>query len=388
MTADTFLWGAATSAHQTEGGNTNTDCWDLEHDPNGWMREPSGDACDSFHRWTEDMDLLAGAGFTDYRFSVEWARIEPAPGEVSRAALAHYRRMVDGALERGLRPMVTLHHFTSPRWFADAGGFARSDAAECFQAYVAAAAPLLDGVAHVVTINEPNVAAWFATRRSMAIGHQDPRLVELDRDVVAGLTAAHRAGREQLHRDHPDLQVGWSIACVNAYDAEGSAGAAEEYARSRQNCFVEVSADDDFVGVQAYTRTRIAWVDGHAVRDEPETARRTRNDWEWYPAAIGDAVADVSRRVSSPVIVTENGIATADDDERIEYATDALLSLQKARADGADVRGYFHWSLLDNYEWGSYTPTFGLVAVDRTTFARTPKPSLQWLGAQRPGEPT
>ncbi|MCW2545300.1 MAG: glycosyl hydrolase family protein, partial [Frankiales bacterium] len=225
--------------------------------------------------------------------------------------------------------------------------------------------------------------ALFATIRSMAIDAPDLRKVDLDPVVVAGLVAAHRSARDHLHRDHPGLQVGWSVACVNAYDAEGSEGAADAYAQPRQHQFVDVAADDDFLGVQAYTRTRVAWVDGIAERVEPETDGRTLNDWEWYPAALGDAIDDVRRRVATPLIVTENGVATDDDSRRIAYTTEALSSLQRSRADGADIRGYFHWSLLDNYEWGSFGPTFGLVAVDRTTFERTPKPSLAWLGEQR-----
>jgi len=381
--ADAFLWGAATSAHQVEGGNTNSDCWELEHNGSGVLAEPSGDAADSYHRWGEDMDLLAAAGFTDYRFSIEWARVEPAPGEFSRAQLDHYRRMVAGAHDRGLRPLLTLHHFTNPRWFSAAGGWNAPDAVERYLRYVAALAPLLsDGVRHVCTINEPNIAALFATLQAQAIAHPDLGILEVDRRVSDSLLEAHRMAGRQLRDTHPGLQVGWSVACLNAYDDDAS-GSAEDYARSRQTVFVEAAADDDWIGVQAYTRTRVGRVDGRAVKLEPGGSRRTLTGWEWYGAALGDAVRDVAARISTPIIVTENGVATDDDQQRIAYTAEALDSLQGARAAGADVRGYFHWSLLDNYEWGSYGPTFGLVSVDRETFVRLPKPSLAWLGAQR-----
>lgn len=160
---DGFLWGASTAAHQIEGNNVNSDWWRKEHDPAAGIEEPSLDACDSYHRWDQDLDLLAQLGFTDYRFSVEWARIEPVPGTFSRAEIAHYRRMVEGALARGLRPMVTLHHFTVPRWFEDLGGWTADGAADLFARYVEHCAPIIaDGVRHVCTINEPNMIAVMA----------------------------------------------------------------------------------------------------------------------------------------------------------------------------------------------------------------------------------
>lgn len=158
---DGFLWGAATAAHQIEGNNVNSDWWHREH-------QPHGDACDSFHRWPEAMDLLAELGFTDYRFSIEWARIEPAPGRFSKAEIAYYRRMVDGALERGLRPMVTLHPFTVPQWFAERGSWTAESAIDLLERYVQATAPIIaTGVRHVCTINEPNMIALAVAFREL-----------------------------------------------------------------------------------------------------------------------------------------------------------------------------------------------------------------------------
>ena len=131
-----FLFGASTAAHQIEGANTNSNWWAIEHHPSSHVAEPSGDAADSFHRWGEDLDLVAELGFNAYRFSIEWARIEPAPGELSYAALAHYRAMIDGALERGIEPVVTLHHFTEPRWVTDAGSWADAGSVDRFVGYV------------------------------------------------------------------------------------------------------------------------------------------------------------------------------------------------------------------------------------------------------------
>jgi beta-glucosidase len=364
----TFLWGAATAAHQIEGNNTNSDWWTREHESDGRVREPSGDACDSYHRWGEDMDLLAAAGLTDYRFSVEWARIEPAPGEFSDAQLGHYRAMIEGAVARGIRPMITLHHFTVPQWFAERGGWAADDAAHRFSRYVDAVAPILDGhVLHVCTINEPNIVMQFTPGPTKEA-------------VVKGLLAAHKEATKRL-----TAKSGWSVACLDFAIEPGDEEVCAEFTWQHETQFLEAAADDDWIGVQAYTRTRIGVVDGRATRlPVPDGVERTLTGWEYYPAALGDAVRHVSAVTGGmPIIVTENGIATDEDTRRIEYTAAALDGLHDAMRDGADVQGYFHWSLLDNYEWGRYSPTFGLIAVDRNTFTRTPKPSLQWLATMK-----
>src|SRR5829696_1180992 len=156
---DGFLWGAATAAHQVEGNNLNNNWWQLEQVAADYGVEPSGDALDSYHRYEQDMRLLADAGFTAYRFSIEWSRIEPTPGKHSRALLAHYRRMIDTALTLGLTPVVTLHHFTHPIWFEATGAWLGDGAVETFLRYVERTCTILDGVEWVCTSNEPNVLA-------------------------------------------------------------------------------------------------------------------------------------------------------------------------------------------------------------------------------------
>ncbi|MFJ8859033.1 glycoside hydrolase family 1 protein [Streptomyces sp. NPDC102451] len=393
-----FLMGASTSAHQVEGNNVSSDWWAIENRPGTFVAERSGDAADSFHRWPEDMDLLARLGFNAYRFSIEWARVEPERGQVSRAAVAHYRAMVRGALERGLTPVVTLHHFTSPRWFSALGGWASPDSAELFASYARVATEiLLPGVRHVATINEPNMIALMHTlirRTGLAADDAsgrpeggertgvtlDPGSAEPDAAVAQALIRAHRAATAVLKVADPALQVGWTVA-NQAYQAEpGAAEAMAAYARSREDIYLEAAREDDWIGVQAYTRHRIG-TDGPLP--VPQGVPTTLTGWEVYPEALGEAVRHTAEVVGPgvPVLVTENGIATADDEQRIAYTTAALASLASAMGDGIDVRGYLHWSALDNYEWGSYRPTFGLIAVDPETFARTPKPSAAWLGS-------
>ncbi len=374
-----FLWGAATSAHQTEGNNVGSDLWAVENRPGSPMPERSGDACDSLHRWPEDLDLVAELGLNAYRFSIEWARIEPARGHFSAAMLAHYRRIIAGCLERSITPVVTLHHFTCPAWFAALGGWASPEAPRLFAAYARAVLPMLDGVEWVCTINEPNMVAILHTalRGDKPVAEIARGLPEPDPVVAGALAAAHQAARAVL-AGRAGLRSGWTVANLNAQTVGGAEDHAQEWRRLREDQFLTAAAGDDFVGVQAYTRT-IVGPDGPQPAGDQD--RRTLTGWEFYPAALEGAVRHTAATVAGvPILVTENGIATRNDAERIEYTRESLAGLRRAIADGIDVRGYLHWSLLDNYEWGSYRPTFGLVAIDRDTFARTVKPSGRWLG--------
>ncbi|CAL9554698.1 Beta-glucosidase A [Nocardiopsis dassonvillei] len=382
-TPEGFLWGAATAPHQVEGGNVASDIWALEHAPGSPLKELSGDACDSYHRWREDLDIVRDLGLNTYRFGVEWSRIEPAPGEFSAAALAHYRRMVEGCLERGLTPVVTLHHFTSPLWFSARGGWTGPQGVDLFRRYVRQVLPILDGVSWVCTVNEPNMVAMVSglrrpsedreERRELVAGAMPPPDVGVSRALVA----AHRAAREELSA-LPGLRSGWTVANQNFQAVDGAEDLAREWAYSREDLFLDAAREDDFVGVQAYTRVVIG-PEG-PVEPAPDV-RRTLTGWEFHPAALEGAIRHTAERTGGiPILVTENGIATSSDEERIEYTRGALAGLGRALADGVDVRGYLHWSLLDNYEWGSWKPTFGLVAVDRQTFARTVKPSARWYG--------
>ncbi|MDR1238058.1 MAG: family 1 glycosylhydrolase [Propionibacteriaceae bacterium] len=379
-----FSWGASTSAHQIEGGNVASDWWYLEHAPGTFVTEPSGDACDSYHRWREDLALLAGAGFNAYRFSIEWARIEPAPGAFSMAQLDHYRTMIETALELGLRPLVTLHHFTNPAWLGAMGGWAHPDAPKLFARYAATVAPILAGVEHVCLINEPNMVALFPVLQQGGVAALGKELPAIDQASAQGLIAGHDAARAVLRDALPDARLGWSVAAQTYHPAPGAEELAAVYQAESEDLFYTASAGDDWIGVQAYTCRRVKAEDGALLPDPRWDAKRTITGWEYYPAALAECVRRVHAFTGLPIIVTENGIATADDTERIAYTQAALDGLAEAMKDGVDVRGYFHWSLLDNYEWGSFDPTFGLVAVDRQTFVRTPKPSLAWLGGLAP----
>lgn len=384
-----FLWGASTAPHQIEGNNLSSDWWVKEGSVAGMER--SGDALDSYHRYVEDMRLLADAGFNAYRFGIEWARIEPVPGVVSHAALAHYRRMIDTALSMGLTPMVTLNHFTMPAWFAESGGWMGPAAIDHWRSYVTTATTILGGVPWVVTFNEPNMLAVFigleraagswktsGTWQSPTVdGGARPLGPWPDAEVGARLVEAHLAVRD-IVRERTDAGVGWTVA-NRAFLARP--GAEETLRAARyvwEDMYLEPARDDDFVGVQAYSTQ---WVSAAGLEPHQPHPENTQVGTPFRPEALEVATRHTWQYTGgTPIFITENGIATSDDDRRILYTERALEGLTAAMTDGADVRGYFHWSLLDNFEWGHWTPTFGLASVDRVTFERKPKPSLAWLG--------
>ena len=376
-----FLWGASTSAHQTEGGNVGSDWWRLEHSGLPFFVESSADACDSFHRFGEDIDLLAEAGLASYRFSIEWARIEPAPGEFSQAALDHYQRMVDHCRDRGVEPVVTLHHFTNPAWLREEGGWTAPTTVERFGRFVERALSGLGELSRICTINEPNMIATYAGLLSGQAGAS----AGPDPSVTDNLVAAHHLAVSAAHG--AGLRAGLTLA-MTAYCTDGSTEAEDAVAALRgpdEDVYISAARSDDFLGVQAYTRrfaTAAGGVLPHGHDVDGPAPTQTLTGWNVYPESIGDCLRRAHELAPAlPLLVTENGIATADDEQRIAYTTQALQSVLAALDDGVPVEGYYHWSLLDNFEWiHGYGPTFGLVAVDRQTFVRTAKPSLSWLG--------
>lgn len=370
-----FMWGAATAAHQVEGNNVSSDWWQREHRVGSDLPEQSGDAADSYHRYPEDMDLVADVGLGMYRFSIEWARIEPEEGFFSNAAIEHYRRMIGACRQRGIEPMVTLHHCSNPLWFARRGGWRAPDAPELFERYVARVLPILDGVEWVCTINEPNMVAMLRDweKVEMLAAHS----AAPDEQVAEMLVAAHRRARAAL-ATVSGLRSGWTVGTQDFQALQGSEEVAQRYGFPREDFFTLAAAGDDFIGVQNYSRTVIG-PDGPLP--VPAGVETNVLGWEYHPESLGNAIRHTWHITGGiPIIVTENGFATNDDSRRIDHTAAALAGMHSAMVDGVDVRGFLYWSLLDNYEWGSYDPTFGLVAWDRETFERRPKPSLAWLG--------
>lgn len=389
-----FMWGASSSPHQVEGNNTNSDWWAREASNPGM--QASGDAVDSYHRYAEDMSLLSKAGLNSYRFGIEWARVQPRPDMFSHSQLAHYRRMIETAWSFGLKPIVTLHHFTSPQWFKMEGGWTAPTALDRFAAYVTKVTEILRGVEWVVTINEPNILSlmisytealesgrteqWTSptAEHEAGPGGELPAVLPApNMDTGKALIAAHHAVRD-IVRGVSGAKVGWSVANQAFTATEGNHAKLEEVRYSWEDIYLDAAAGDDFIGVQAYSSQPI---DENGPVPHPPGADNTQVGTAFRPDALQIAVRHAAQRTGGiPIVVTENGIATADDAQRIAYTSAALDGLALAMQDGVDVRGYMHWSALDNYEWGHWEPTFGLISVNRNTFERTPKPSLAWLG--------
>jgi beta-glucosidase len=395
-----FLWGAATAGHQVEGGNSNADLWPMEWVEDSTFNEPSGDACDHYHRYPEDIAVLAELGFNAYRFSLEWSRVEPEPGFYSRAALDHYKRMIENCLNQGVTPVLTYNHFTVPRWMAGAGGWNDRDAPTRFADYASQVTRHFgDLLSWVCTLNEPNL---MATMRStgvlpMGTGDRSPAAEPTgsERAGIGGfdparyrmgivgadlerMALAHRLAVQAIKAGAASIKVGWTLALVDLQPTEGGEERWREARRLGQTDWLAVSADDDFVGVQTYSRSRIG-PDGQIP--PPPGAATMQTGWEVYPEALGHTVRLAAEQAGVPVLITENGMATDDDAARLAYTRAALEGLSQCLQDGIDVRGYIHWTLLDNFEWNAgFSKTFGLIAVDRETFARSVKASAGWLG--------
>ena len=373
-----FLWGTATAAHQIEGGNVNNDWWAMEHDPTSGCVDVSGDACDSFNRYPEDIALIADLGLGAYRFSLEWSRIEPEEGEFSTVALDHYRRMAATCHEHGILPVVTFHHFTHPRWLAAQGTWEAPNAPDLFARYCEkVTAHLGDLIGMACTINEPNVVATMGWR----MGLFPPRVRDRTRrDVVnTAMVSAHRKAIDVIRSGPGDFPVGITVSMTDFQLEPGGEEWIERLRKPNEDVFLEATGGDDFIGVQTYTRMRVG-ADGALPAEDG--VRTTQMGYEVWPEALGATIRRATEVTGGlPVYVTENGIGIDDDPLRIEYVTRALAGVGECLDDGIDIRGYFYWSLLDNFEWVlGYGPTFGLVEVDRETFERTAKPSAAWFG--------
>jgi beta-glucosidase len=329
-----FMWGTATAAHQVEGGNWNADWWEWEHKPDSPCVEPSGDACDHYHRYPEDLSLLADLGFNSYRFSIEWARIEPEENEFSRAALEHYKQMCASCRDHGLRPVITFHHFTSPRWVAAKGSWNDPGIVDLFARYCEVAARYVgDDIAVACTINEPNIVALFGYQ----VGVFPPGINDPDARARANenFIAAHHKASEAI-KPHTKAPVGLTLAMSEYQAAEGGDDYLERLRRPMEDVFLEAIAGDDFVGVQTYSRTRV----GPTGLLDPEPGMETTQmGYEFYPQALGHTIERAARSSGCPVIVTENGIATADDTRRVDFVERALREVRSAIERGIDVRG-------------------------------------------------
>ena len=418
-----FLLGAATAAHQVEGNNTNSDCWAMEQMEHTSYAEPSLDAVDHYHRYREDIRLMADAGLNAYRFSVEWARIEPEEGRFDEAEAAHYLDVIHCCKEHGLEPIVTLHHFSSPKWLIKKGGWEAESTIDDFARYTRYIIGKLGNELHYIcTINEANMGiqvAAIARRYMQQMQAQAAKAQTSDGTVQVGINLekmmagqkaaaeenlkvfgvekvenftsmrtpegdnivcrAHEAARTVIKEFCPDIKIGLSLSLHDIQPVTGGEEKALSEWGDEFTHYLPYIQNDDFLGVQNSTRCLMG-PDGSLPA--PDGAELTQMNYEFYPEALEHVIRKVAEDFKGDLIVTENGIATADDKRRIAFIEQALSGVQNCIRDGLPVKGYFHWSLLDNFEWQKgYSMTFGLIAVDRTTQTRKPKASLAYLGS-------
>ncbi len=371
---DRFSWGTSTSAYQTEGGGSNTDWWRYERAEGTHCAEVCGDACDSWNRFEEDLDLIVELGLNSYRFSIEWARIEPHRGVTDADALAQYRRILEACHARAILPVVTLHHFTLPLWVADLGGFEYPEIASLMGAYATVVGDALgDLIGIACTVNEPNIVALMG----YLIGAFPPAQSDWERfsNVNVAMRSCHVAMRDALRATPGNYPIGMPLS-MNEYEAlPGGEDLVNSIRHEMEDEYLRCVGDDDYLGVQCYTKIVIG---PHGRISNPE-GELTEMGYLFWPQSVEYTIRRAASMVDIPIFMTENGIGTDDDEQRIRYLTGALAGLANVIADGIDVRGYFQWSLLDNFEWTfGYRPKFGIVAVDRTSFERTPKPSAHW----------
>jgi beta-glucosidase len=388
---DGFLWGTASAAHQVEGDNRNCDWWEFEQEPG---RIANGDtsevACDHYHRYREDFALLGELGQNAHRLSIEWSRIEPSEGEFDQRQIRHYRDVLGELREQRILPMVTLHHFTSPAWFVHKGGWNASGAAHAFMPFVhRVVEDLGDLIGIWCTINEPNIYAangWLTGEFPPGRRGDAAAIYR----VTGNMRRAHELAYSAIKRRWPDAQVGLSHhkflflpASSKRRDrlaARTAQAVMDRWPAAPGQFSRVVEATSDYIGIAHYwgqmcafdpTRPKEQFIRRFNVPGLPVTDMGWSADPSWMRQVLNEL-----KGLDKPVYITENGLASNDDDWRRRYINDILANVLLAIEDGVDVRGYFHWTNMDNFEWArGYSMRFGLIGVDRKTLERTVKPS-------------
>jgi beta-glucosidase len=384
-----FLIGAATSAHQVEGNNTNNDWWHAEQ---SGKVPVSGLATDHYHRYEEDFGIAQEIGLNAFRISIAWSRIEPKYGVWDEAEVEHYRQVLQSMKQHGLTRMVTLWHFAMPQWLSEKGGFETRFGVEAFAQYAEFIAKNLGGEIDLwCTVNEPELYAGMGYTKGKWPPFRKNYFKTLT--VIRNIIKAHKQAYKLIKHARPSAQIG--IAKNSVYY--------EPYRRNNifdriivwvSNTFgnyyflERIASELDFIGINYYFYNLMMfnWQKGvkemnfNFLQNRPEDKREVmRSDmgWRTYPKGLYHVLLDL-RKFKKPIYITENGIANAHDDMRKDFIREHLRWIERAARKGADVRGYFYWSLMDNYEWADgYGPLFGLVEINRETLDRKVRPSAE-----------
>lgn len=400
-----FFWGASTSSHQVEGNNHNQwTVWELEnasrlaqtaHIRLNWLpswdkfkdqaEEPSnyvsGSGVDHYNRYKEDFDLLGELNLNSFRFSIEWSRIEPEEGKWDQKEIDHYKSYIKELRKRKIEPFLNIWHWTLPVWFTDKGGFEKKQNLKYWDRFIKKLAEeLMDDIEYVLTLNEPSNYASFG----YLLGEWPPDQKNFYKFcfVYWNLAKAHKNAYKIIKKEKPSAQVGMAAILANIQ------------AKHPHNLFDEISTKVmryvwnwwflkrikrhmDFIGVNYYFSD---YYTGIGKRDNP---RVPVNDLGWYaePEGLYPIILRTWARFKKPIFVTESGIADADDNSRQWWIEENMIAMERALSEGVDIRGYFHWSLLDNFEWSfGWWPKFGLVHVNREkNMKRTIRPSAKWF---------
>jgi beta-glucosidase len=390
---DAFLFGTASSATQVEGHCAQSDWAAFARKP-GRIRGGGTPeiACDQLHRFRDDVALQARLSMGAHRLSIEWARIEREPGEFDAGAWDHYRQVLGAHRDAGIVPMVTLHHFTFPRWVAQRGGLLSQDLPALMARFAERAVEALGDLCGLwVTLNEPNVLAAYAHMLGLwPPGRTSPvEAVRAHRNLLRAHFVMYRAMHEAAGRRGYPMAAG--VAHHLRVGPERPRRLADRmwaalFERLFYDAFARAVCDTrmhDFFGVNYYSREAVRFSewnarDGFFRRRVPEGAEVSDNGWEVYPEGLGYLLDEWSTRARVPIYITENGLADADDDQRPRFIVRHLVEVARAIERGIDVRGYMHWSLLDGFEWDEgYVSRFGLVEVDHATQERRPRPSAE-----------
>ena len=398
---ESFRWGTATAAHQIEGGNGNNDWWDWEHREGTPCVEPSGDACDSWHRWPEDVELCAGMGLDTYRFSLEWSRIEPEPSVFDDGAIGRYREILQHCHAIGLEPMVTLHHFSNPLWLVEKGDFNSDIVVEYFRRYTAKVVDTLgDLVPKWITINEP--VTYAVMRYLTGDFPHTKRGFGAFNEGIHNLLRTHAAAYHAIKERYPAALVS-TADNMQVFEAVPDGNVLDRWWAKRVNWLYNdawpaalhsgvfrspfgrhkvkgLAGTADFSGINYYTRFYVKFPppQGFVEREWGEGAVVSDGNYgEVYPYGLYRMIKRVLP-YGKPIYITENGVPDAADRIRPGFLLDHLRQVWHAISWCFPVMGYYHWSLVDNFEWErGWSQRFGLIALDPDTQERTWRPSAR-----------
>lgn len=372
-----FLWGASTSAHQIEGNNVNSDWWQWEQ--KGGVKEPSGIACDSYNRFKEDFLLARKLNHNSHRLSVEWARIEPKEGRFDKSATKHYQEVLKTLKKLGLKTFVTLHHFTNPLWFSKKGGWENPKSPEFFTRYASYCAKEFGNlVDYWITINEPNVYA----NESFLKGTWPPQkrnLISLI-NVYYNLAKAHNLSYDEIKKINNNFMVGLAYHFLR-FRHEGRSILGKNVTNLLNKIFSNFIYSpfkkSDFIGVNYYLTYKIKNIIPYF---DYEHGKFEYFGWPISPEGFYDLLIDL-KKYQKPIFITESGLSDSKDKYRKKSIYLHLLSVYKAIEKGVDVRGYLHWSLIDNWEWHwGFKPRFGLIEIERkNNLKRIPRKSAYYF---------